>query len=297
VNYIVHVLTTLSIFGILSLSLDLLVGYAGLLALSHGAFFGIGAYATALLTKQGYWAGAAALVGMMIAAAVSAFVALPSWRVRGVYLLIVSIAVQIVFTVVATNWSELTNGTAGIPGIPPVRLFGHELLGVPYMLFCLFILMACVFVCWSLMRSPYGRALQAMRDDEIACEALGKNVAGIKISIFALSGAMAAIAGSLYAHYITYVDPKSFDIELSILILLMVMVGGAGTLFGPLLGALVLTLLPEVLKFIELPPGSAAALRQLLYGVILILLMMFRPQGFIGIGLSHGHAQDRMGRP
>jgi ABC-type branched-subunit amino acid transport system permease subunit len=294
VNYIVHLLTTLSIFGLLAISLDLLVGYAGLLALSHGAFFGIGAYATAILTKQGLAAPLAAAIGMGLAACVSALVALPSWRVRGVYLLIVSMAVQIVFTVVAVNWTEVTNGSAGIPGIPAVSLFGEVLRGTPYMLFCAAVLALCVLFCSSLMRSPYGRVVQAMREDEMACEALGKNIAGIKISIFAVSGSLAALAGSLYAHYISYVDPKSFDIELSILILLMVMVGGAGTPFGPLLGALALTLLPEALKFIDLPPGVGAATRQAFYGVTLIVLMMFRPQGLLGLG---SHRAGTKGRP
>jgi branched-chain amino acid transport system permease protein len=288
-TYAIHLLTSLSIFGLLALSLDLVVGYAGLLALSHGAFFGIGAYATALLTKQGIAWSIAMLVGMAVAGCVSALVALPSRRVHGVYLLIISIAVQIVFTVVAINWTDLTNGSAGIPRIPTVAIFGHELRGWPFMLFCAVVLGLSVYFCWALMRSPYGRALQAMRADEISCQALGKNTTAIKISIFAVSGALAALAGSLYAHYISYVDPKSFDIELSILVLLMVMVGGAGTLFGPLLGTLALTLIPEMLKFVDLPPGSVAALRQAFYGVILIALMMFRPQGLIGFDLHHAH--------
>jgi ABC-type branched-subunit amino acid transport system permease subunit len=295
VNYLIHLLTSLSIFGLLALSLDLVVGYAGLLALAHGAFFGVGAYATALITKQGYGAHIALISGMLLAAGLSALVALPSWRVRGIYLLIVSIAVQIVFTVVALNWTEVTNGSAGIPGIPPIHFFGTALRGTSYMLLCASVLTFCVYLCWKLMHSPYGRAVRAMRDDEVACLALGKNVAGLKISIFALSGALAAVAGSLYAHYISYVDPRSFDIDLSILILLMVMVGGAGTLFGPLAGAVVLTFLPEIFKFIDLPPGSAAALRQGLYGVILIVLMLFRPQGLFGSALQHvGHGDRRI---
>jgi branched-chain amino acid transport system permease protein len=294
VNYVVHLLTSLSIFGLLALSLDLVVGYAGLLALAHGAFFGVGAYATALITKAGYAAPVAMLAGMLMAGGLSALVALPSWRVHGIYLLIISIAVQIVFTVVALNWTDLTNGSAGIPGIPPIQIFGTAVRGTPYMLLCAGVLAFCAYLCWALMRSPYGRVVQAMRDDEIACQALGKNVAGLKISIFALSGALAAVAGSLYAHYISYVDPRSFDIDFSILVLLMVMVGGAGTLFGPLLGAAALTFLPEIFKFIDLPPGSAAALRQALYGVILIVLMLFRPQGLVGSSVHHAaHGQRR----
>jgi branched-chain amino acid transport system permease protein len=297
VDYFIHLLTILSIYGLLAVSLDLLVGYAGLLSLCHGAFFGIGAYATAIATKQGLSALVAALLGMVVAGCVSALVALPSWRVRGVYLMIVSIAVQIVFTVIAVNWTDVTNGSAGIPGIPAISLIGQELRGTFYMLFCAAILACGVYFCWALMRSPYGRVVQAMREDEVACQSLGKNIAGIKISIFAVSGAMAALAGTLYAHYITYVDPKSFDIDLSVLIMLMVMLGGPGTLFGALLGALALTLLPEILKFVDLPPGSAAALRQAFYGAVLIILMLFRPQGLFGLAPRHAPGTDSKGRP
>jgi branched-chain amino acid transport system permease protein len=138
------------------------------------------------------------------------------------------------------------------------------------------------FICWRMMRSPFGFLLQAIRDDEVGCLMLGKNVALAKISVFALSGAFAALAGSLYAHHASYVDPTGFDVIVSTAILVMVMLGGAGTLYGPVLGAIVLTLLPEALRFMPAPPGVAAAARQLVYGFLLVVLIFFRPQGLLG---------------
>lgn len=132
------------------------------------------------------------------------------------------------------------------------------------------------------MHSPFGTLLEAIRDDEASCLMLGKNVAGAKISVFAFSGALAALAGSLYAHHTSYVDPTGFDIIVSVSILLMVMLGGAGTLYGPVLGAIILIFLPEVLRFMPAPAGVAAASRQLIYGLLLVVIVLFRPQGLLG---------------
>jgi ABC-type branched-subunit amino acid transport system permease subunit len=276
-----------NLFILLALSLDLLVGYAGLLSLAHAAFFGIGAYASAILTKQGWPILAAQAAGIAAAAVLSAVIAVPSFRVRGIYLLIVTIAVQVLFTVVTQNWTSLTGGDAGIANIPAYSLFGYSLRGVGFLVFCTACTVAVFFLCRKLVRSPFGRLLRALRNDETGCMALGKNVVAAKISVFAFSGGIAAFAGSLYAHYVSYVDPRSFDIGVSILVLLMVMAGGAGTLVGPLLGAVLLALLPEALKFLPLPPGAAAATRQLLYGLLLILVVYFRPQGLFARRQAH----------
>ncbi len=281
-SYAIHVLIVVNIFVLLALSLDLLVGYAGLISLAHGAFFGIGAYSTALLTKAGWPALAAQGFGMLLAALLSGLIAIPSMRVRGIYLLIITISVQMVFTVAAENWAGLTGGEAGIADVPPYSVFGHALRGTEFLAVCTVCSVFWFTLCWRLAASPFGYLLRALRDDEIGCAALGKNVAGAKMAVFAFSAAMAAFAGSLFAHYTSYVDPRSFDISVSILVLLMVMLGGAGSLIGPILGAIVLSLLPEVLKFVPLPPGVAAASRQLLYGLMLVLVVYFMPQGLFG---------------
>lgn len=281
-EYLFHIITTASIFAILALSLDLLVGVAGMMSLASAAFFGIGAYSTALLLNQGVAPIVCQLIGMGLAAMLSLAIAVPAIRIRGIYLLIISIAVQSVFTIVLQNWTDLTGGDAGISNISPYSLAGFELRGWVFTAFTVVVTAGIFLLLKKLVASPFGKVLQALRDDEIGATALGKNVAGAKLSAYALSSAIAAFAGSLYAHYSAYVDPLSFDIGVSIIILLMVMLGGAGTLLGPIVGAVVLTLLPEVLKFMPLPPGSAAPARQLFYGALLVLVVFYRPQGMLG---------------
>jgi branched-chain amino acid transport system permease protein len=284
--YLTHLLIIFDVFVLLAVSLDLVVGFTGLMSLAHAVFYGIGGYATALAAAR-IGALPAALAGATVAAVVSAFITLPAIWVRGIYLLIITIAVQVVFTVMLLNWTDLTGGTAGIPRIPPLSLAGHAVRGAELLAVLTMLAAVCVLILARLVRSPFGRLLQAVRDDETGCLVLGKNVALAKISIFAFSSAIAALAGSAYAHYTSYVDPRSFDINVSMLILLMVMLGGAGTLFGPILGALVLTLLPEALKFLPLPPGAAAPMRQLAYGLMLVLVIFLRPQGLLGKRLGH----------
>jgi branched-chain amino acid transport system permease protein len=281
-DYILHIITTAGIFAILALSLDLIVGVAGMMSLASAAFFGVGAYSTALLMQHGIAPIFCQLIGMGIAALLSLAIAVPAIRIRGIYLLIISIAVQVVFTVVLQNWTDFTGGDAGIAGIAPYSIFGYALRGWEFTLFVCVISALCLLLVARLVASPFGRVLQALRDDEIGASSLGKDVATAKLSAYALSSAIAAFAGSLYAHYTAYVDPLSFDIGVSIIALLMVMLGGAGTLVGPMLGAVVLTLLPEALKFLPLPPGSAAPARQFAYGALLVLVVFFRPQGLLG---------------
>jgi branched-chain amino acid transport system permease protein len=288
-SYAVHLLTIANIYVVLAISLDLLVGYTGLISLAHATFFGIGAYASAILTRTGVDPLLAIAAGMLLASLLSMLIALPSTRVRGTYLLIITIAVQIVSTVVFLNWGELTGGPGGLSKIPPLQFFGSPIQGPAFLALTIAVSGAVFLICWQLMRSPFGRLLQAIRDDELGCLMLGKNVTWAKITVFAFAGALAALAGSLYAHYTAYVDPTGFDVMVSTSILLMVMLGGAGTLYGPVVGAIVLTLLPELLRFIPAPPGLAAASRQLIYGLLLVLVVFFRPQGLLGRRSPHAH--------
>jgi branched-chain amino acid transport system permease protein len=289
-TYLIHLLTIANIYVLLAVSLDLLVGLTGLMSLAHAVFFGIGAYATAIMTRYGFPPLGAMVVGFVLAAIASVVIALPSIHIRGIYLLIVTIAVQMVFTVSFLNLSDLTGGPGGIANIVPLCIFGFSLRGVGFLLVATFVSLAVIWICWRLSRSPFGRLLQAVRDDETGCLMLGKNVSWAKISVFALSGGIAAIAGSLYAHYTSYVDPRGFDIVVSISVLLMVMLGGSGTIYGPVLGAVILTFLPELLRFMPAPPGAAGASRQIIYGLLLVALVFFRPQGLLGRKVRHSHA-------
>jgi branched-chain amino acid transport system permease protein len=177
----------------------------------------------------------------------------------------------------------VTRGPLGIFGIPQPTIFGWKVdshLG--------FLILAAGFtaftylVVYLLASSPFGRVLLAIREDEVFAKAHGKNTLYFKVMVFAISAALAAAAGSFYAHYITFIDPTSFTVMESILIISMVIIGGAGSLWGPLVGAFVLVTLPEVLRFVGLPSASAANLRQIIYGTLLIIMMMFRPRGLMG---------------
>lgn len=246
------------------------------------SFSGIGAYATALLTRAEMSPMLAMIIGVGVAAVSSSLIALPSIRIRGIYLLIVTIAVQAVFTVVLLNLSDLTGGPAGVGNVPPIKLAGRALTSPEFLLLSVSVAGGALLLGLAVSRSAFGILLEAVRDDEIGALALGKDVNWAKIRVFALSGAMASVAGSLYAHYASYVDPRGFDILVSISVLLMVMLGGAGTIYGPVLGAVIVTLLPEVLRFIPAPPGSTGAARQLVYGLLLIAIVFLRPQGLFG---------------
>jgi branched-chain amino acid transport system permease protein len=283
-DYLLHIAVMVGIYVILATSFNLLIGFAGLFALSHAAFYAFGAYATAILTvKAGLVFPLPLLAGVLLTALVGVLVALPAIRVAGEYLVIVTLALQVIVLAVIVNWSSLTGGTDGISGVPSFDLFGHA-LNTPGRFLPVAALGAVVgfAVAWRLATSPFGRALRAMRENESAAEAIGKNLIAMKAAVFAFSAGLAAIAGCLFARYFNYVGAQSFTIEETIYILAMVILGGTGNLWGSALGAAILVILPELLKFIELPPEIADKSRLIIYGLLLILILRFRPQGLLG---------------
>ncbi len=283
-DYLLHVLIFIGIYAIAAASFNLLLGYAGLFSLAHAALFGIGAYSSALLTlRLGWPAIAAAAAGMAVAAVVSALVALPSLRVSGDYLVGTSFGVQVLLYALFLNWTGLTRGAMGLPGIPPVSLLGLDVSGRRgYLVLTLVVLAFTLWALRTVVRSPFGRVLRGLREDEVAVQALGKNVYRFKVLAFVVAGTLAALGGSLYAHYVSYIDPGSFTLDESVFLLASVMVGGTGTLLGPVIGATVLVGLPEVLRFVGLPDAVAATVRQMLFGALLVVFMRLRPQGIWG---------------
>jgi branched-chain amino acid transport system permease protein len=282
--YLAHFLVMVAIYAILALSLNLLIGYSGIFSLAHAAIYGIGAYASALAALKlglGFWGGMVVAAGA--GAFASALVAIPSLRVAGDYYVVASFGLQVVVLAVFMNWTDLTNGHAGLPGIPRPNLFGWT-IDQPFE----YVFLATVFalltlaICWRLTTSAFGRVLQAIRDDEIAAQAMGKNVVLVKIVIACLSSALGAMAGSLYAHYITYINPSSFALHESIFIATLVILGGSERLAGPVVGAFVLLAIPELLKFLAIPDTVAAPMRQIIYGALLIVFMLVRPEGILG---------------
>ena len=283
-EYFLHILVFVGIYIILAASLDLLAGQTGLLSIAHAAFYGLGAYTSALLTVK---AGAPFLLGvlggMFVTALLSLLVSLPSLRLIDDYFVIATFAFQVILLSIFNNWNELTGGPTGIPGIPQPEIFGVTITSHGGFLVAVGLCAAAAYgVVWQLSSGPFGRVLHAIREDEVFAKSLGKNTVLVKIVAFAVSSALAALAGSLYAHYISYIDPTSFTVMESILVISMVIIGGAGSLSGPLIGAVVLVMLPELLRFVGLPSSVAANLRQIIYGGLLVAMMLVRPQGLIG---------------
>ena len=292
--YLAHYLVMVGIYAILAVSLNLLIGYSGIFSLAHAAIYGIGAYASALVALKlglGFWGGLVVAAG--VGAFASALVAIPSLRVAGDYYVVASFGLQVVVLAVFMNWTDLTNGHAGLPGIPRPSVFGW-VIDEPFEYVFLSVAFAALTyaVCWRLTNSAFGRVLQAIRDDEIAAQAMGKNVVQVKIVVASISSALGAMAGSLYAHYITYINPSSFALHESIFIASLVILGGSERLAGPIVGAFVLLAIPEALKFLAIPDTVAAPLRQVIYGALLVAFMLLRPEGLLG----RARAQVRDGR-
>jgi branched-chain amino acid transport system permease protein len=283
-EYLLHILVITGIYIILTLSLNLVVGYTGLAALGHAAFSCVGAYASSLLALNygvSPWLGL--LIGACVAAILGVVIGAPSLRLKGDYLALATFGLGVIVYSVAKNWVAVTRGPMGLPGIPQFSVAGVGLSGVwPYLILVAVFVFVTHFVIRRVVGSPFGRILRGIREDEVAALAMGKNVNKHKIIVFVIGAFFAGIAGSLYAHYITFIDPSSFTVMESITILLMVVFGGMGSLAGSFVGAAVLVIFPELLRFLGMPSSVAAPLRQRIYGLLLVVLMLYRPQGILG---------------
>ncbi len=283
-NYILHLLVYYEIYVIVALSLNLLIGYSGLLQVAHAAYFGVGAYASALaVTKLGLGFVPSLLFSAVVSGALSLLVSLPAWRFRADYFVMISLAVQVVIYSAIYNWTNLTGGPLGMSGIPRPAILGGVFATSGSISALYGLIVALVAGILALLKlSPFGRNLQAMRDDELAARSLGIQTRTLKVQAFLVASAMVGMAGGMYAAYMSYIDPTSFSLDSSILMLSMAIVGGTGNIRGPLIGAAVLIGLPEVLRFLTIPDSVAANVRLLAYGLLLVLMMHWRPQGLAG---------------
>ena len=283
-EYLLHILLIAGIYVILTLSLNLIVGYTGLPALGHAAFSCIGAYTSSLLALNmglSPWIGL--MMGACVAALSGAIIGYPAVRLKGDYLALVTFGLGFIVYSIVKNWVSLTRGPMGLPGIPGFSVFGFQLSEIwSYLLLVLAFVIFTIFVLNRIVDSPFGRILRSIREDEIASEALGKDTTKYKLLVFIIGAFFAGIAGSLYAHYITFIDPSSFTVMESVTILLMVIFGGMGSISGSVAGAVILVIFPELLRFLGMPSSIAAPMRQMIYGVLLIVLMLKRPQGIMG---------------
>jgi branched-chain amino acid transport system permease protein len=284
VEYLLHVLVIAGIYIILTLGLNLILGYTGLPALGHAAFSCVGAYVSALLAlKLGVSPWLGLIIGAIAASIVGFIIAVPALRLKGDYLALATFGFAVIVYSIAKNWVAVTRGPLGLPGIPTFSLFGYQLSAIwSYLLLVAVLVWFTTFIIRRIVNSPFGRILRGIREDETATSAVGKDVNRHKVLAFVIGAFFAGIAGSLYAHYITFIDPSSFTIMESITILLMVVFGGMGSIRGSFVGAAILVILPELLRFLGLPSSVAAPLRQMIYGFLLTVLMLKRPQGILG---------------
>ncbi len=282
--YLVNLATLATIFCVLATSLNILIGYAGIFSIAQAVFFGVGAYAAAQLSLNVTPdLLAAAAVGAAAAGLLSLCLALPALRVRDEYFVIASLGLQMLAVTVFTEAKPVTGGFGGLVGIPPASLLGLPLSAPLAMLAaCLGCLGGVLLLTRVLMRGSFGRSLMAIRDNETAAEALGKNVPVLKTLAVALGCGYAGIAGALYSAQVQFINVESFTLDQSVLIMAMVIIGGTGTLVGPLVGTVLILLLPAALSFI---PGVRATdigvVQQMLYGLVMTLLMIFRPGGLV----------------
>ena len=280
-DLILHLAVNFCLYAILATSFNLLIGFSGLFAFSHAGFYALGAYATAILAPMIGWPGTLA-AACVVTGLVGMALAIPALRISGIYLIIASLAFQSIVLEVIINWSALTGGPGGLAGIPPIRIMGHALTGDrAFLPFAAVAALLCFGIVWRVAYSPFGRALRAMRENESAAVSVGKNVLAMKVAVFALSAALAAVAGWLFAYDFTFVGPDSFSLDETVLILSMVMVGGSGNLLGTLVGVALLLLIPQLLFYVDLPSQVADQLRLLIYGLVLIFFLLFRPEGMI----------------
>ncbi len=283
-EYLIHLGILISIYSILGLSLNLIVGYTGLLSVTQAAFYGIGAYTTAiLLTSFGMNFFVSILVGIVITALSSTLIGYVLSKFKGDYYALGSFGFNIIVYSIFLNWQPLTRGPLGIPGIPRPEIFGFTFSENTHFLLLVVVVAALVYIlCRAITNSSFGRVLKTIREDEEAIKVFGYDTSKYKLTIFVISAVFAGIAGAFFASYITFIDPSTFILNESIFILAIVILGGLANNKGAVLGAVCLILLPEILRFVGFPSDIAAQMRQVTYGVILILLMLYRPQGLVG---------------
>ena len=259
------------------MGVNLIVGYAGQETLAQAAFLGIGAYTTALMTKAGMPFAAAFLASGVAAFVVGIVLGFPALRVQKHYLAFVTLAFSVFVWLVIRNEEWLTGGVSGIANISRPSLFGLSLRPALYFYwFTLAIAAVLTFAMWWLLRSPWGRAFTALRENPMRAESLGVDVRGYTLLAFAIGSAYGGFAGALYAPLVEFIDPAPFALGPSLLFLLMVVIGGAGSLVGPFIGAGVAVLLPEWLRFAE-------SYYLIIYAVLVMVMMAFCPTGIVGL--------------
>lgn len=277
-NYIVYTLCSWLLFSIAAMGLNLTLGYAGQVSLAQAAFMGIGAYITSLMTLAGIHWGLAAIISIAASFAVGLVLGYPALRVQHHFLAFVTLAFNTLLFLVLRNEEEITGGSFGLSGMERPSFFGLATdSNMAFYYFSLACFLVAAFVLWWILRSPWGRAFKALRENPIRAESLGLKIRRQTLLAFAIGSAFGGLAGALQAPLVQFIEPGSFALIHSLKLLLMVVVGGSGFFFGPMLGAAVVILLPEVLRFTE-------GYYLIIYAAMVIVLMVYSPNGLIGLG-------------
>jgi len=286
-TYVVYLLCSWLIFSIAAMGLNLTLGYAGQISLAQASFMAIGAYTTAILTLAGWPWVVGMLLGVIECLVVGFLLGFPALRVKGHFLAFVTLAFNSLVFLVSRNEDWLTGGTYGLSNMPRPSVFGFAMMKqVPFYYFTVFVFVVTAALMYGIVRSPWGRAFKALRENPIRAESLGVDTRRLTLIAFAIGSAYGGVAGALVTPLVQYIDPGSFALVHSLRILLMVVVGGAGFFFGPVLGAAIVILLPEFLRFTE-------GYYLMIYATLVIVLMAVCPSGLIGLG---GKLRDRLQR-
>ncbi len=282
-DYILNLLTLIIIMSMITLCLNVIIGYIGYLHLGLVGIWAVGSYAYALMAVHGFPFFVAMLGGGIFAGAAGLLLGLPTLRLKSHYFGIASLGLMYIVYSLLLNLTDLTRGPLGIPGILRPTLFGISFSG-PAMYFVLTLAVSLVvgFLLYRILKSPFGKILETIREDEIAAKALGKNTYAYKLQAFVLSSFFVGIISALSASYFQYISPTGFQVEQLIFFLAALMVGGAGSFWGGIVGAFVLLTIQELTRFIPLTPNAVGPVRTMIYALLLIFVMLYKPDGLMG---------------
>jgi len=285
--YLVRILTMISLYSMLSLSLNLLTGFTGLVSIGHAGFCAVGGYTSALMWQYlGLPWLVTAICGMIMAGIVGLMLAAPTSRLSGSYLTIATLGFGEIVKMIALNWQSFTGGPLGVNHIERPEFFGITLTTFNGGFFYLSLIMTVLItlLVYRIVNSKMGRAFMAIRDDSLAAIMMGVDVTAYKMKSFVISAAIAGLGGAFYVHFVRFLDPNTFNFDISIIIISIVILGGTGSILGSFLGAALLISFPEILRF-------ASEYRFIIYGLILVLMMRFKPEGILG---GHSHKPFRL---
>ncbi len=287
-DYFYNLITLLAFLSLLTLSLNIVTGYVRYLNLGHVGFWAFGAYTFAILTLAGVNFITAMLAGGIMAGITGLILGLPTLRLKSHFIAITSLGFLYITYSLIVNLEGLTRGALGIAGIPRPNLFGYSFQdNFSLMLLTLIITAVSGFIIYRVLHSPFGKVLEAIRDDEIATKALGKNTYWYKLQAFILSAFFAGIAGALSASYFNYIGPSGFAVAQEVFFLAALMVGGAGTFWGSVLGTIIIQGIEEISRFIPFTPNVVGPVRAIVYALILISIMLWHPNGIMGKKIKH----------